>query len=225
MKRTLTGSLAGALLVLACIASSAVGAAGPQVSVRVEGKSRTLLAPTLTQTHTGWVTKGGAPTGACSATSAAGALDVATHHNWGGTYSSSLGLAVSSILGEAHTFSSPFYWSVWVNNSYAQSGVCGIKLHRGDHLLFAVEPDTGYWYPIGLSAPRTTTVGHSFEVKVVWFNVGGKSKPLAGARVAGAVTNSHGIARLVGHHDGALLLRATRSGYIRSAPARVLVTG
>src|SRR5438270_467633 len=115
MNRILTRSLTGALLVLACVAPLAAGAAGPKVSVRVEGKSRTLLDPTPAQTQSGWITKAGTPRGACPATSAAGALDVATHHHWSGAYSSSLGLAITSILGEAHTFSSPYYWSVWVN--------------------------------------------------------------------------------------------------------------
>lgn len=214
-----------ALAVALAVLCPGAALAAPSVSVRVEGKSRTLLDPVTAQTHTGWITKAGAPTGACSATSAAGALDVATHHNWGGSYSHSFGLAVTSILGEAHVFNSPYYWSVWVNNTYAQSGVCGITLHRGDHLLFAVEPVSTYWYPLGVSAPRHAAFGHTFKVKVIWFNSAGKSKPLPGARVGGVLTNSHGIATLTANHHRSLVLRAARSGYVRSAPVRVAVTG
>ena len=39
--------------------------------------------------------------------------------------------SVTSIFGETHTFSSHYYWSVWVNNRYAPAGVCGLKLHKG----------------------------------------------------------------------------------------------
>jgi hypothetical protein len=193
------------------------------VTVRVEGLTHELLAPTTATTHTGWITKAGTPQGKCPATSGAGALDVATHHRWGGAYSSSLGLAVTSILGETHTFSSKDYWSVWVDNRFASAGVCGLKLHRGEQLLFAAVPISGTEYPIALTAPSRVAAGAAFKVHVVWVAPKG-TKPLAGARVNGAVTDARGVATIQAGSAGKLLLRATKVGYIRAAPVSVTVS-
>jgi hypothetical protein len=105
-------ALLGAIILIVLASSvPAVAAGGAKVTVRVEGLSRTLLAPTTVKTHTGSITTGGTPRGACPATSAAGALDVATHHRWGGTYNQTYrDLELTSILGETHTFTSPYYW-------------------------------------------------------------------------------------------------------------------
>ena len=54
--------------------------------MRVEGAGKTLLGPTVVETHSGWITKDGTPKGtAWPDTSATGALDVATRHDWGGS--------------------------------------------------------------------------------------------------------------------------------------------
>ncbi len=221
----------GAATAVLVLASSAVAlGAGTEVTVRIEGRTRALLAPTVVQTHSGSITKGGTPPGVCPATTAAGALDVATRHHWSAGYSSNLGgLYLTSLLGETYTLKSSYYWSVWVNNSYAQTGVCGLTLHRGDQLLFAAEPKNGYWYPTALSAPSHATAGHAFKVTVRWFSTVGKSKPLAHVRVRGsgvsATTNSRGAATITPSHAGTLVLQADRSGYIRATPVRVRVAG
>lgn len=215
-------ALGGAILL---VAAAPAAAAGTKVSVRVEGKSRTLLAPTVVKTHAGWITKGGAPTGKCSATSGQGALDVATHHRWAGSFSTSLGsYFIKTILGE--TDNGPnIYWSIFVNNRSASTGACGITLHAGDQLLFAAAkyPE----YPIAIQAPSTATVGHSFNVSVVWFNAAGKAKPLAGATLStggrSGKTNSHGIVSLTATHPGTFVLQAEKTGYIRASAARVVV--
>ena len=230
MNRRSILALGAATSVLVLVSSAVALAAGTKVTVSIEGRTRALLAPTTVQTHSGSITKGGTPTGVCPATSAAGALDVATHHQWAGSYSSGLGdILLTVLLHETYTLKSAYYWSVWVNDSYAQSGVCGVTLHRGDRLLFAVEPDNGYWYPTALSAPSHATAGHAFKVTVRWFNAVGKSKPLAHARVHGSgvsvTTNSHGTATITAAHAGTLVLQADRSGYIRATPVRVRVTG
>jgi hypothetical protein len=197
--------------------------------VRVEGLQRTLLAPTVVKTHRGWITKGGTPTGACPAAGAAGALDLATRHRWNGTWSAKYQtLLLTSIKGERHGLT-PAYWSIWVNDSYAQSGICGITLHRGDRLLFAAVPDTPQEFPIALHAPRTARAGKTFTVKSFWFGAGGRRKPLGGVRVRGGgidtVTNSRGVAAVKLSHTGTVRLRATRRGYIRAAAVAVSVTG
>jgi hypothetical protein len=209
--------------------TSAGAASGPAVTVRVEGLKRTLLAPTVVHIHNGSITRFGAPSGACSATSAASALDLATHRRWVGTWSTSFNdYEVTSILGESHTFSTSHYWSPWINNRYATHGVCGIKLHAGDQLLFAAEGKKTE-DPIAIKAPGTASVGHTFNVTVVSYSTAGKAKPLPGATVSvsghSGTTNSHGVVPLTPSHAGTFTLRAEHAGYIRAAPVQVHVTG
>ena len=117
-------------------------------------------------------------------TSAAGALDAATKGDWGGTYSSSLGeLALTSIKGENWPFSQVrYYWAIWVNNRYAEKGMCQIKLRRGDQVLFAADSEKHPEHPLGLSAPAKAKRGRSFQVKVVWYSDSGKAKGLKGVQ-------------------------------------------
>ena len=223
-------ALCGALMTLALLPAASALAAGTQVRVRVEGKNRTLIAGTGVQTRFGSITKGGAPPGSCPATSAAGALAAATHGRWGGVYSSSVGgLELTSILGEAWPFSQrKDYWSVWVNNRFGQTGMCQITLHRNDHILFAAIPQTGTVYPTGLRAPRHPTAGHSFDLKVVYYNTKGVAKPLAGAHVHGgglnAVSNKQGVVSVAAPSTGKHTYTASKSGYIRSARLTVRVS-
>jgi hypothetical protein len=219
----------GATVASVLLWTGVAAAAGPAVTVRVEGLKRTLLAPTVVHLHGGSITKGGAPAGACPARSAAGALDAAARHHWIGTWSTSFNdYAVTSILREAHSFASKLYWSVWVGNEYATTGVCEIKLHPGEKLLFAVEGSKTK-DPIAIEAPRSATVGQPFTVTVVSFNEAGKSKPLAGATVSAAGASSHtngqGTVELTPSHAGTLTLHAGHAGYIRAAVVRVGVIG
>jgi hypothetical protein len=220
-------ALGGAILIVVAAPVATAGAAGTRVTVRVEGKRRTLLPPTLVQTKSGWITKGGAPKGQCSAASGQGALDVATHHRWSGSFSASLkSYFIKTILGE--TDNGPkVYWSIFVNNKSAATGACGIKLHAGDTLLFAatVYPE----YPIALTGPAKATAGKAFSVKVVRFTASGAGKPLAGAKVTGsgirsAITNGAGIAQITAAHAGTLKLSADHNGYVRAAPLSVKVS-
>ncbi|MGZ4250354.1 MAG: DUF4430 domain-containing protein [Solirubrobacteraceae bacterium] len=221
-------ALGGAALALAVASPVALGA-GSQVTVRVEGKKRTLLETKSIHTHGGFITQGGAPSGSCSATSGAGALDVATKHHWVGTWSTSFNdYLIKSILGDTES-SSKFYWGIWINNTYATAGACDLKLHVGDQLLFAVDSVAHHEHPLAIKAPSHAAAGESFDVKVVWFSDKGKSEPLAGAHLTGAgqgvVTNSRGIAHVVVSKAGTLKLGASDSGYIRAAQVRVRVTG
>ncbi len=220
----------GATLALVLVPSAAaLAAAGPKVTVRVEGKTRTLLAPTTVKTHTGFITKGGAPSGACQATSAAGALDTATHHHWGGAFDSTFNdYIINTILGDFEG-GTKYFWSIFIDNRSATTLACGIKLHKGDQLLFAVLPFSGPTeYPIAIQAPSSAKVGQPFNVKVVSFNAKGKPKPLAGATLSvggrSGSTDSHGVVPLTPSHAGTFLLRAEHAGYIRAAPVRLRVT-
>jgi hypothetical protein len=138
MHRKTVVALVGAI-VMALAASSAALAAGsgPAVTVQIKSLTKTLLKPTSEHGETGWITKGGTPTGKCPGASAAGALDAATHGKWAGKYYASVGgIFVTSILGVKPTGSD--YWSIYVNGKSASLGICAIKLHSGEKLLFKV---------------------------------------------------------------------------------------
>jgi hypothetical protein len=224
-RRFLALGAATAVLGLA-IAASAV-AAGTGVSVRVEGVKHTLLPATVVHGESGSITKGGTPAGSCPGSSGAGDLDAATHHNWGGTYSSGLGIDINTVLGETHTFSpTGFYWAIWVNNRFASKGVCDLKLHAGDQLLLAPYPGKGTIFPIVLSAPGHAAAGHPFKVKATYFaGTKGAAKPLSGVSIkGGGATNKQGIATVTASRAGKLKLVASRKGYVR-AEATVAVSG
>ena len=220
-------ALTGASLALVAAAPAAAVAAGTTVSVRVEGLNRTLLPTKVVYTHAGSIRTGGTPAGVCPATNAAGALDVATAHHWSGTYSTSYGLSVTQIFGETHTFSSKDYWSIYVDNKFAPAGICGLKLHAGEQLLFAAVPDKGTEYPLVVNAPKHATAGQTFTLKVSYVNAKGKTRPLAGARVTGSgaagVTSAAGTVSVRSAHTGTVTYTAAKTGFIRSAAAAVSI--
>ncbi len=224
MKSSRMIALGGAGVALALMPAAALAASPTTVSVRIEGKTRTLLPATNVRTHAGSITKGGAPAGKCPATTAAGALDAATHQRWNGSYGS-LGLSVTSVLGETHPFTSSYYWSIFVDDRYAPAGICGLKLKRGEQLLFAAVPVKGNEYPIVLSAPRHATAGHPFKVETYYYGAQGGAKPVAGISIKdGGVTNAKGITSVTAPKAGKLTLTASHTGYIRTE-ATVSVTG
>jgi hypothetical protein len=225
-RRFLALGAATAVLGLAIAASAA--AAGAGVSVRVEGVKHTLLPATVVHGESGSITKGGTPAGSCPGNSGAGDFDAATHHNWGGTYSSSVGgIEINTVLGESHPFSATgFYWGIWVNNRFASAGICDLKLHAGDQLLLAPAPIKGTVFPIILSAPGRATSGHAFTVKATYFaGSKGAAKPISGVAIkGGGVTTKQGIATVTASRAGKLKLVASRKGYVR-AEATVAVSG
>jgi hypothetical protein len=216
------------MAVLAAMPGSAL-AAGTKVTVRVEGLTKTLLAAKHVKTHAGSITRYGAPAGSCPASTAAGALDVATQGKWGGTFSSGQNqIELTSIKGENWPFTQfNDYWAVLINNRYSTLGMCQLNLHRGDRILFAAvsEQTAKPAPPLGLSAPATAKVGQPFKVKVVYYPPAGKAKGLKGVRLDGVTTNGRGIARITPKHAGRLRLKASRKGYIRSAAEWVRVSG
>ncbi len=222
MKRRILLVTGVAVLVVPAVALASHAVAPlATVTVRVEGLKKTLLLSERTRGELGDVRKGGTPSGQCSGRSAAGVLDRATHGDWTGSWSAKYqALSVTGILGEQHSFSASYYWSIWVNNKYASSGICGITPQPGDKLLFAVEPDKGMWYPTALEAPRTTIVGHPFSVKLMGYGSSG-AKPLAGVTITGndvkpATTNRRGVAHLTAGFAAKVVLRAAPHGYIRT---------
>jgi Domain of unknown function (DUF4430) len=131
-------AVAGAVVAPAALGSAGHAAAtGPTVTVQIKTKTKTLLAPTVVHGEPGWIRKGATPRGKCSGDSGAGALDAATHGRWTGKYYPSLSdIFVTSILGVKATGSD--YWSIFVNGKSSSTGICGVKLHKGERLLFKI---------------------------------------------------------------------------------------
>ena len=92
MHRTRPGRTALAALALLAVAAIAAASAGatapaPTVTVRVEGTTSTLLLPTSVTLKPGNVDSDGVAGHTCSGLTAAGAIELATHGNWKGTWS------------------------------------------------------------------------------------------------------------------------------------------
>jgi hypothetical protein len=110
---------------------------GPAVTVQIKTLTKTLRTAVV-HGEKGWITKGGTPRGKCRASSAAGALDAATHGRWRAKYYASVpgGIFVTSILGV--TPKSPDYWNFYVNGKSSSKGVCLVSLRAGEKLLFKI---------------------------------------------------------------------------------------
>ncbi len=214
---------------LGVVPTALSAASGTKVSIRIEGSKRTLLAKTTVRAPAkGWITKDGAPKGKCPADSAAGALNVATHGAWSGSWEGKYDdYFITKILGETEN-GAKAYWEIFVNNVAASTGACEIKLHTGDRLLFAaVSASKKHEYPLVIKAPKTATVGAPLRVIVDYVNGKGKAQPLAHATVtagkATATTDAKGVARLSPKHAGTLTLGAHKRGYVRAAVRTVKV--
>jgi hypothetical protein len=225
MKISRFTALGGVAAILALALSAPALGARSGVTVRVEGLQRTLLPATVARAESGSITKGGTPAGTCPGSAAIGYVDSATHHKWGGSYSSGLGVEVTSVLGETHRYSAKgYYWGIWLNNKFASAGLCDLKLKPGDQLLLAPAPGSATNYPIILSAPAHAKVGTPFSVKASYIKKG-PAAPLAGVNVTDgrAVTDRHGATSVTATRAGKVTLVATLKGYIR-AEATVTVT-
>jgi hypothetical protein len=225
----ITAAVVGAAGVLAVCATAAGASAGAtKVTVRIEGSARTLLPTTsLRVPGSGFITKGGAPRGVCSADSGAGALNVATKGRWAGSFSSSFNdYLVTKILGKTESGKTA-YWEVLVNNVAAQTGICQIKPRPGDRLVFAAVSLKSKGFALTTTAPASAGAGKPFAVKVMFVNAKGVARPLGGATVSGggakARTNRKGIAKLTEARTGTITLKATKMGYVRAAPVTIKV--
>ena len=224
MHRTHRGRTALAalgLLAVAAIAATSAGAKAPAsaVTVRVEGSSSTLLLPTSITLKAGNVNSDGVAGHTCSALTAAGALQLATHGNWKGTWSKSLhGYFISAVDGLALPATGAEYWAFWVNDAPASQGICGYKPKPGDAILFFPDcygkkcpPNDGV---LGVKAPATVTAGRPAIVTVTAYSdAAGKPSPKAGATVtaggASAKTAAGGVAMITFTKPGHFWLRVS----------------
>jgi len=223
-------------LLLACLlslafASLARAAAPATVSVRVEGVNQTLLPETSVTTNSTPVVKDGHAEDSCSGGSAAGALELATHGEWGGEWSSMFHeYTVETILGETHLFEpeapANYFWSYWLDNTPATVGVCEGELNGGESILFFPEcfSEVGACpaapNPLGLSAPTIAERGVPVTVSVTSHaNASGAASPAAGVTVSGggasATTNASGQASVTFSQTGTVALQASGPGTVR----------
>ena len=207
------------------------GGKGTPVGVRVEGISKTLLAETTVFAKAANIDKDGKPADVCEGDTAAVALQDATHGNWAaGTFSSGLGYPVIAIFGESYPFTSSYYWSFWVDNKPATTGICGATVHRGDRFLFfpqcsqevATSCPQGLFNPnvLALSAPKRARAGKAITVSVsALANLTGKASHASGVKLSAGghvvTTGASGKARLTFAKAGSYRILATAPDAVR----------
>lgn len=221
------------LLAVLALAGAPAALAGAPVTVRVEGLNQTLLPPTqVTTDATAPVVKDGNKEHSCSGLTAAGALERATAGSWGGEWFESFhGYSVETILGETHAFepaaAANYFWSFWLDNKAASTGICEGELQAGQSILFFPEcfSETGACpappNPLAISAPAVAQRGAPVTVTVTSYdNAGGAASPAVGAAVtgggAGATTDSSGRATLAIPQTGSIQLQVTAPGSVRT---------
>ncbi len=218
-KKILGGAaLAASAVSLAVAPAALAGATLPKVSVRVEGKSKTLLRSKLIKPNDKRVRHSGH---SCAGNTLLDPYNLATKGRWAGTWYPSSGWLITKTLGETDSFITTGHWfELFIDNRAASEGLCGLKITRGEHVLMAAVPDSGTETPTGIAGPKTATAGVPFTVTVVLHNAKGKPHALKGATVTGgavkATTNAKGQARIETTHTGRLVLTASKKGEIRS---------
>jgi hypothetical protein len=223
MPRTILRSLVGAVAVLSLTAPAALAAGPATVDVRVVGP-RGPVAEAIVTTTTRRVVKDG--THSCAGTTAAGALELATDGDWRATWFDGLGYSLDAVDGVRA--SPPDYWTLWINDRAATTGLCDTELQDGDDVLEFVCTDADPRTfacgnrPLGVIAPRRAA-GRTVTVRTVAFEDDGTTVPAPGATVSGGVrgvsSDARGVARVQLHPEGQTALVATRAGDVESAPA------
>lgn len=232
-------SLVLALLVSLLLVAPAFAAGPATVTVRVEGfNGVTLLPQTQVTTTTAPVPVEG---GVCSGTSVGGALYDATHGDWEAKENGGV-----EILGIEGLDLPPFgpgnyaYWSIWLNNAFAQNGACNEELDPNENVVFAAQcfelgPDcpsaTAPDHFLTMTPPASTDVGVGESVSLTVGSLGtasGTPEALpAGVTVIGGSSpvspNPEGVATLSFTAAGTYTLQARASDSVPSNPYTICV--
>ena len=178
-----SAGLAAGLLALA-LAPPAL--AGPSVTIRVEGKAKTMVEEQRLATPDAPVPTS---TGTCNGNTALGALHQAVAGDWSGngTYGTEF---VERIRDENYPLgATPDGWTFWVNNKEASSGPCDYTAQEGDQILYLVEPlrvrrldvrESAGAAARAPSARRRRARPPPSEVTVVRYDTGGNAAPVEG---------------------------------------------
>jgi hypothetical protein len=225
-----SAGLAAGLLTLA-LAPPAL--AGPSVTIRVEGKGKTMVEEQRLATPDAPVPTS---TGTCNGNTALGALHQAVSGDWSGNGDFGTEF-VERIRDENYPIgATPDGWTFWVNNKEASSGPCDYTAQEGDQILYLVsrcEFDGSTCanppvLPLELRAPATASTTTPSEVTVVRYDTGGNAAPVKDARVIGqgvdATTNADGKASVTFSQPGEVTLKADKPGLVRSAAEEVAVS-
>ncbi len=205
---------------------ASAGITASAVTVRVEGTKTTLLPATRVVLSTNRVTKNGVAADSCAGTSAAGALELATHGDWTASWSASYkAYFLTGIEGLSFPSAGAEYWAFWVNDAPASEGICGYDPRPGDSVLFFPDcygkkcpKSTGV---LGVKAASVAVLGTPFKVAVTAYSdaKGTPSKAVGATVSAGgssARTTAAGTATLTFTHAGALTLKVTAPHAIRT---------
>lgn len=212
-------------------AGRAAKSSGIPVTVRVEGISSTLLGETTLATRPTTIDKDGKPADTCEGDTAAVALQDATKGAWtAGPFSSGLGYPVIAIKGASYPFTSSYYWSFWIDNKPATTGICGATLTKGEHLLFfpqcssesASSCPPGTFDPpvLDLRGPKRARVGKTITMTVSSLdNLTGKPSPGASVKLTAAghtvATGASGKAKIRFAKPGRYRIVTSEPGSIR----------
>jgi hypothetical protein len=201
---------------LTCAAPAA--AAPTTVHLRVEGSVGTIYdAPVITNGHAieqdkagpqpcDGTNNGANPTPGPTVTST---LDDALA--WDGSWTPSLNDFLVKRIGPDAATTTKF-WGLALNFKQLQTGGCQQQVKAGDQVLFAYDLFSKK-HILELTGPAHARSGKKFAVKVV---DGQDGKPVAGARIGVARTNSQGIAKTSFSGKGRAVHKAERSDSVRS---------
>ncbi len=208
--------------------------AGPSVTIRVEGKAKTMVEEQRLATPDAPVPTS---TGTCNGNTALGALHQAVAGDWSGngTYGTEF---VERIRDENYPLgATPDGWTFWVNNKEASSGPCDYTAQEGDQILYLVEPLRVRRLDVRESAGAAARAPSArarrarpppSELTVVRYDTGGNAAPVEGARITGAgvdaTTGADGKASVTFAQAGEVTLKADKPGLVRSAAEKVAVS-
>jgi hypothetical protein len=228
---TRNGTLAVLAVAAACAAPATAAAAQTTVTVRIEGKSKTIFEGPVTpatQTVDGGDgkgpqkcdgTNGGAnPTPGPTPT---GVMDTAIRgagRSWGGSFSMSFDDFLVNRIGPDSSTSSQF-WGVAVQGKSLEVGGCQAIVTPGQEVLWAF--DSFGKKLLRASGPKQVRAGKVASVTVMDTE---KGQPVTGATIGGVKTNAAGIAKLRFKHAGTRRLKATAPKSIRSNRLTLKVT-
>jgi hypothetical protein len=236
MKIRISAGLAVGLIVPALLADAAI--ADPvTVKLRIEGPQSTLFeGPVSTDVRTFQFTND-ATEHTCDGTAALGGpspkpvptrgavIAQAAHtapFQLEGMWNDQFGATFSTIAGESVAFdpATGKFLGEYENGQFASLGACADNAQTGDDVLFAY--GDGSETLLELTGPSQAEPGSTVDLKVTNAATGA---PVAGATVAGQVTNAAGTATIgpLGSEPHADF-KATKSGSIRSNRVRVCVT-
>ena len=219
---TRNGALAVLIAALACAAPAT--AAPTKVTVRIEGKTKTIFEGAVSAAthevdggdgsgpHKCDGTNGGA--GTTAGPTATSAMDDAVKLaglDWSGSFSADFDDFIVNQIGPDAATDSAF-WGVAVAGQSLQVGGCQRVVTSGEEVLWAY--DSFNKKLLRARGPKKVRVGKLLSVTVVDTDKG--NTPVAGAHIGGKKTNSKGIAKLRFKTTGTKRLKATATKAIRS---------